>query len=95
MARLPPGSYVYYLDATATVHYETIRFLSPGLEGEDRSAEFGRPGLDVDPAKGHPVFVLMNAYMGTLADLRAMYPEGEIVEGPGEPHSFIAYVPSS
>jgi 4-amino-4-deoxy-L-arabinose transferase-like glycosyltransferase len=93
MAGLPSDNYVLYLNAEATIGYETARFLAPNVRGEDRSAEFGRPSLRTDDVEGQPVFLLLGEYMGKLDELRQRYPGGETIAGPGTPTRYIAYIP--
>jgi hypothetical protein len=94
MDRLPPDSYVLFLNGTESIAYETPRFLSPNVRGEDRSSEFGTPGLSLEGVEGRPVFILMGAYLDRLEELQAKYPGGETIVGSGNPANFVAYIPA-
>jgi hypothetical protein len=75
------------------VDYETRRFLAPNLSAEDRSAEYGEPGIAVDPAKGRPVFVFLGEYRSHIDEVRQHYPVGYTITGGTEDDvAFAAYV---
>ncbi|MBI4340467.1 MAG: glycosyltransferase family 39 protein [Chloroflexi bacterium] len=93
--------YVYFYSDRWSWDYEARRFQAPGLEGEDRSAMFGRFSLRAD--HGPPVvYLLLSPYDRHLSELRNTYPGGRavvektddgrlifaayVLEGPG-PHS--------
>ena len=92
MAESPGDSYFYFMSNRWSVDYEPRQFLGPDVRGEDRSDEFGRFGLDVDPERGRPVFVLVGEYRPVLEALQREYPDGEVITGwrDGAP-TFIAY----
>ena len=94
MADLPDEHYVYFYFERASFHYPTRPFLAPDARGEDRSAEFGRPGFDIDPAQGAPVFVLVGAYKPAIEEVQRLYPDGQTYAGgPAQEPTFIAYIP--
>jgi hypothetical protein len=90
---LPDDHYVYFMADRWSIDYEPRRFLAPDARGEDRSDEFGRFGLDVDPEQGRPVFVLVGQYRLVLEALQDTYPDGEVMTGEvdGRP-TYVAYV---
>ena len=92
MARLEPGSHVYFYSGRWSVNYETRRYLAPNVEAEDRSTEFGKYSLTVDGRQGRVIFVLLAPYEDRLPLLRELYPDGRVVEGGrAESPSFVAY----
>jgi len=92
MAKLPPGSHVYFYSARWSVNYETRRYLAPNVSAEDRSKEFGHYSLAINPSQGRPVFVLLAPYETLLPDLERLYPGGRVVqEGPAANPWFVAY----
>lgn len=93
MATLPTDSYVYFYSDRWSVKYETRQFLAPNIRAEDRSAEFGHLGFDVDPTKGKPVFVFLGKYRPMYDAARERYPQGTLLLGSaaGRP-TFVAYV---
>ena len=80
MACLGQRHHVYFLSDRWSANYETRQFLAPDIsiedrsiefgqfEGEDRSAALGQPDLEVDPAQGAPVFILLGPYREQFAD---------------------------
>ncbi len=104
MSQLPADSHVYFYSDRWSVRYETVRFLAPNVRAEDRSERFGKPGLDVDPSKGTPVFVFLGKYKPMVEEARRRYPQGVTALGnsaeitwrstTGGP-TFVAYVPGS
>ncbi len=93
MATLPANSYVYFYSERWSVKYETRQFLAPYIRGEDRSAEFGQFGFDVDPTKGEPIFIFLGKYRPMYDAVRERYPQGTLLFGSaaGRP-TFVAYV---
>jgi hypothetical protein len=94
---LPEGSYVYMYSSRWPFSHETVRFLAPDAKGETRGAPYGPDTIDVDPARGQPVFVLMGEYQLMLPDIQARYPGGTVVHGPALSDqvtgpSYIAYL---
>lgn len=94
MRTLPPSSRVYFFSDRWSVNYETRRFLAPNVAGEDRSRQFGRYDLRIDPALGKPVFVFLGPYRTLLPEVSRLYPGGTTVEGQGRKSpTFVAYQP--
>jgi hypothetical protein len=95
MRCIRPKQHVYFLSNRWSVNYETRQFLAPDVSAEDRSAEFGTFDLEVDRARGMPVFVLLGPYQDELSAIRERYPGGETVRGqrtgPGAGPVFTAY----
>lgn len=93
MATLPTDSYIYFYSERWSVNYETRQFLAPDVHAEDRSAEFGQFGFDVDPTKGTPVFVFLGKYRPMYDAVRERYPQGTLLFGSaaGRP-TFVAYI---
>jgi 4-amino-4-deoxy-L-arabinose transferase-like glycosyltransferase len=95
MRCIRPKQHVYFLSNRWSVNYETRQFLAPDVSAEDRSAEFGTFDLQVDRARGMPVFVLLGTYQDDLSAIRERYPGGETVlgqrTGPGAEPVFTAY----
>jgi hypothetical protein len=79
---LPDDTYVYFFSARWPFAHETIRFLAPDARGETRGAPYGQDSIDIDPAKGRAVFVLMGEFQLLLPEIQAKYPGGTVVEGP-------------
>ena len=79
---LPSDAYVYFFAIRWPFHHEVIRYLSPEARGETRGAPYGPDSIEIDPAKGQPVFVLIGEYQRLLPEIQARYPGGTIVEGP-------------
>jgi hypothetical protein len=93
MATLPSTSHVYFYSARWSVNYETRQFLAPHVSAEDRSAELGHLGFDVDPTKGTPVFIFLAEYQDRLEEVRQRYPGGQVVRSDSGPEpSFVAYL---
>ena len=103
MDELPPGSHVYFYSDRWSVNYETRQYLAPDVGAEDRSVkfgedrfkEFGEHNFVIDPRAGEPVFVFLDTYLDRVAEVRRLYPGGEVVEGAllaGRP-TFVAYAP--
>jgi hypothetical protein len=91
---LPAGSYVYFMTDRWPYSHEIRRYFAPGVPGEDRTERFGENRLPYDPGKGRPVYILIGSYEDRLADLRRMYPGGEVVaDDANEVPMFIAYFP--
>jgi hypothetical protein len=93
MRDLPPGRHVYFFSERWPVDYEIRQFLAPDVSAEDRSREFGRFDLAVDPAQGTSVFILLGSYQELLPEIERRYPGGEMVRGGmGTDSDFVAYV---
>jgi 4-amino-4-deoxy-L-arabinose transferase-like glycosyltransferase len=93
MSTLPSTSHVYFYSARWSVNYETRQFLAPHVSAEDRSAEFGHLGFDIDPTKGTPVFIFLGEYQDRLEEVRQRYPGGQVVRSDSGPEpSFVAYL---
>jgi 4-amino-4-deoxy-L-arabinose transferase-like glycosyltransferase len=93
MSTLPSTSHVYFYSARWSVNYDIRRFLAPDVSAEDRSAEFGHLGFDVDPTKGTPVFIFLGEYQDRLEEVRQRYPGGQVVTSDsGSEPSFVAYL---
>jgi len=93
MATLSSDSYVYFYSERWSVKYETRQFLAPSVHAEDRSAEYGQLGFDVDPAKGHAVFVFLGTYQPLYEQVRDRYPRGTLLFGSAADRpTFVAYV---
>jgi len=93
MATLPPDSYVYFYSERWSVKYETRQFLAPSVHAEDRSTEYGQLAFDVDPAKGHAVFVFLGKYQPMYEQVRDRYPHGTLLFGSAADRpTFVAYV---
>ena len=60
MRDLPRDEHVYFYSARAPITHEIVRYIAPGLSGEDRSREFGGGAVTIDRTAGIPVFVLMD-----------------------------------
>ncbi len=94
MGRLPPGRPVYFYAERWSFGYETRQFLAPNVVGEDRSVEFGTPGLEIEPGAATPVFVFLGKYREQAAEAASRYPGGEtIIGGPPDDPTFVAYLP--
>ena len=78
MRKLPSGTRVLFLSDRASINYETRKFLAPGVQGEDRSMEYGGQGssLALPTVPGATAFVLLGDYLPVLPELEARYPGG-------------------
>lgn len=88
MDDLPSGTYIYYYSDRWTFDYETVRFLAPGLRGDDRTwryLDIGPPPFrDLDLTNDHegPVaYVFLGEYMRALELVEDDHPGGKAVEG--------------
>jgi hypothetical protein len=88
------GAYVYYLSERWSFNYEPRQFVAASVRGEDRSQEFGKFHLDIDPSKVPALFLLVGNYRQLLPRLEQMYAGGHVAYG-GKPTNptFIAYRP--
>ena len=101
MRTLPEGTHVYFYSDRWSIDYETVQFLAPGVDGEDRSREF-RPletvpdggALRTDIDRGGPVaFVMLGDYLPDFDRIVLEHPGGTVVESRrGEDVLFLAYV---
>jgi 4-amino-4-deoxy-L-arabinose transferase-like glycosyltransferase len=65
---------LFYSDRWS-INYETRRYLAPGLDGFDRSEDFGEYSLDADRTRD-VLFVFLGSYRDRLAEVEQMYPDG-------------------
>jgi 4-amino-4-deoxy-L-arabinose transferase-like glycosyltransferase len=92
IATLSRDSYVYFYSERWSYDYSIRQFLAPNARGEDRSREFGRYRLTVEPDRRMPVFVMMGPYRAASAEVQRRYPGGNlIVGGPAWDPTFVAY----
>jgi Dolichyl-phosphate-mannose-protein mannosyltransferase len=77
VANSPADAYVYLYNANVPYNHPSREFFMPQFAGEDRSAEFGRNGfnLEADPSR-NTVFLLMNKYLTQIDEVRRRYPGG-------------------
>lgn len=73
---LPHDSYIYFYSAHWPYNYETLRFLNPGLLGEDRSSEFGVYSLKKSVTNQNLAYILLPPYTNNISDLEKLYPGG-------------------
>ena len=101
MDGLPKDTYVYFYSDRWRLRYETVRFLAPGVQGEDRSREFRDParipsdgGVRADIDREGPVaFVLLDAYLEEIDRIMREHPGGAFAETKrGDQVLFRAYV---
>ena len=78
MKTLPPDAYVYFYSERHPLGLETRTYLAPGIEGEDRSAEFSSNHGSIQQIdRSRPaVFVLLGDYLRLLPDIERAYPGG-------------------
>ncbi len=93
--------HMYLLSNWFYYRYESIRFLAPGLSGEDFFYKLGTysPKLDRFPLKEnldkHAVFVILPHYNNVIPVLRECYPNGTLKVHKGGPRNeviFTSYV---
>ncbi len=90
---LPPGTHVYFFSTHWSVNYETMRFLAPDIDGEDRSKEFGADHVGLPDNLVRPsILIFMGPYGTLLADARARYPGGQAVDASPD---YVAYALTS
>jgi hypothetical protein len=83
LADIPKGTRVYFFSERWSCHYETRRYLAPGIDCVDRSRRFGgihsRSGLvDFSAPRGKPaLLLLMGEHMRQLETLRKRHPEAK------------------
>lgn len=93
LAGLPQEAHVYFYSHRWSWNYEARRFLAPGLEGEDRSKEFGEFTLDLDPNYPYVVYLLMPPYDEYAEEIEGRYPESKRIERVNEEELvFLAYI---
>ena len=96
MRSLPPDSHVYLFSDRWDFEHPTRAFLAPGITGENRSENYGPNGFgfyDINPARGRPVLIFLDAYLDRITEATERYPGGSLVRGgsPDDP-TFIAYL---
>lgn len=93
MLALPDGSYVYFYGGRWPLRYESIAFLAPDLQGEDRSREYGqRTDIVSDRTGGTIAYVFFGDYANLLPQVQERYPGGTIVFGNiAGRRTFVAY----
>jgi len=72
--------YVYWYSDRWGVGYETLQYLAPGLQGEDRSAAFGTFSVPRGPQEGPVLWVVMPPYQDVLTAAQALEPGGRLDE---------------
>lgn len=93
MATLKPGDYVYLASDRQSINYETRQFLAPHVQGEDIGPRDAAHRFVYFPARGRPVFILLDSFRSDLRALEQQYPGGTAVEGPSTDTgpAFVAY----
>jgi hypothetical protein len=100
MDDLPEGTYVYFYSDRWSLRYETVRFIAPNAQGEDRSREFRDASssegdalrYDID-REGNVAFVLLDAYLGEMDEISHQHPGGTETESMrGDEVLFRAYL---
>ena len=71
---------IYFLAARWPFNYETRRFLIPEAFGEDRSQEYGRLDLHLNPNEASGLFLILSPYEYVIPELQAIYPDGTLYE---------------
>lgn len=79
MDALPDETLVYFYSDRWSFNYETRRYLAPGMDGQDRSREFGSLSFYADRSQD-TVMVFMGTYLGQLEEAQRLYPDGEALE---------------
>lgn len=77
LKQIPDPKYIYFFSSCCTIHHETIRYLLPKLQGEDRSSEFGKYSLQ-RTHKGREVFLFFDKYQGLISKVQQLYPGGKV-----------------
>ena len=72
--------HIYFLAARWPFDYETRRFLLPEAFGENRSQEYGRLDLHLNPNEASGLFLIFSPYEYVIPELQAMYPDGTLYE---------------
>ncbi len=94
MDRLSPDAYVYFYSDRHPLDLETIAFLAPDAQGEDRSSEFSAHDASIEDIdrEHRVVFVLVAGYRDLIRDIEVRYPGGTRVTGARDGHTtFLAY----
>lgn len=97
MRDLPDGTYVYFYSERHPLRLETIEFLAPDVEGEDRSGRWAIvEGDSIERIRRDvPVsLVILGPYVeqNLLGEVEARYPGGRVVAGIRDNHvDFVAY----
>ena len=93
MATLKPGDYVYLASVRQSINYETRQFLAPDVQGEDIGTRDAAQRFAYFPARGRPVFILLDSFRAELAALEQEHPGGSVVQGPPTDTgpAFVAY----
>ena len=76
---LPDGTLVYFYSDRWSFNYETRRYLAAGMDGDDRSREFGSFSLYADRSK-NTVMVFLGTYLDQIDEARRLYPDGTATE---------------
>jgi hypothetical protein len=101
MDDLPEDTRVYFYSDRWSLTYETVRFLAPDVQGENRSFEFRSDLMLEEDAPlqfsiegERPVaFVMLGAYLPVASDVERIHPDGHLVEDTrGDEVLFRAYV---
>lgn len=72
--------YVYWYSDRWGVQYETLQYLAPGLQGEDRSVAFGTFSVPRGLQEGPVVWAVTPPYQDVLTAAQALYPGGRLDE---------------
>ena len=83
MRTLPRERPIYFYSSRWSVTYDTRKFLAPGLNARDASAEFApdRRLLWPPPPENHAVWILMDVYQSRATELTLMFPNARLREG--------------
>ncbi len=74
------GAQVLFYSDRWSINYETRRYLAPGIDGFDRSKEYGsKYSLDADRSRDE-LFIFLGSYRDRLAEVEQTYPGGKAYE---------------
>lgn len=93
LASLDGNPHVYFYADRWPWRYESRRFQAPGIDGEDRSHQFGVFRLDRQPEHERVAYLLMPPYHRYLDEIQERYPGGEVVQRmDGDEVVFVLYL---
>lgn len=82
LSSLPKQTYVYFYSDQWSYRYETLRYFTAHIPGEDRSHRFALPesagSLRLNDTYPSGVFVLLPEYSQLLPQIQSLYPGGDI-----------------
>lgn len=76
---LPDTQFLYFYSSSWSYDYETMRFLAPHIQGENRSSQFGKYSLINTHPDKKVVYLFLDNYLGSIDVIRDLYPNGKVI----------------